>query len=300
MNLECEKGFESTNGDPCKTCAANFYGSGCVNSCECKHWESCDPVNGCVDISTTVNQDMHISYSTCSTCQQMRNNVEKSRDEFVRGRCRSDVKVVVSGAVGVLIGVGVSVIFIFFLKNIKRNKRIDPTIAETNASLEIQAETVNAYEEIDEIISISNDAYINQNGENSDTSSTSINTEQRSQNNLNTDYLNPYQPIIRTTEHHLYMTTVTSEDSSNTAQLDAAGDSPTFCNNDKTDGSGKSDSGSQMSRQLNYVELDMNATMSEDNKVSGKYENTRLFANQQTEKQTASQNTQYAEIVHTF
>ncbi|CAC5417564.1 unnamed protein product [Mytilus coruscus] len=215
------------------------------------------------------------------------------------GNCRSDIKVVVSGAAGVLIGVGVSVIFIFFLNNIQRNKRRDPTIARTNASLEIQAETVNAYEEIDEIILIPHDAYIYQNGENSDTSSTSMNTEQRSQNNLNTDYLNPYQPIIRTTEHHLYMTTVTSKDSSNTAKLDAAEDSSSFCDNDKTDGSGKSESGSRISRQLNYVELDMNATMSEDKEVSGKYENTRLFANQQTEKQTASQNTQYAEIVHT-
>ncbi|XP_071124062.1 uncharacterized protein [Mytilus edulis] len=55
---ECEKGFESTKGDPCKACAANFHGTGCVNSCECKNWESCDPVKGCVNMSTTVNQDL--------------------------------------------------------------------------------------------------------------------------------------------------------------------------------------------------------------------------------------------------
>ncbi|CAC5398317.1 unnamed protein product [Mytilus coruscus] len=187
----------------------------------------------------------------------------------------------------------------FFIQNIQKNKRRDTTIAETNASLEIHTETVNAYEEIDEIILIPHDAYINQNGENSDTSRTSMNTEQRSQNNLNTDYLNPYQPIIPTKEHLLYMTMVTSEDSSNTAQLDAAGDSQSFCDDDNTDGSGKSDSGSRISRQLNYVELDMNDTMPEDNKVSDKYVNTRIYANQSTENKASTQKTQYAQIVHT-
>ncbi|XP_052067570.1 uncharacterized protein LOC127706877 [Mytilus californianus] len=249
---------------------------------------------------TTQNDEIDKAMETTTTNIDFSSSKSKKTldDEHFTEKCRSSVKVVISAFVGILMGFGVGVIFMFFKQSIQRNKRQDPTIAETNASFEIQGETVNAYEEIDDITFVSHDASIYQNEENSDTSSNSINTEQRSENNNNTIYLNPYQPIIPTTKHHLYMITVTSEDSSNTVQLDAV-HSPSFCDDDKTDDSGKSDSGSRISRQLNYVELDMNATMSEDNKVSAKYVNTRIYANQATENKASTQKTQYAEIVHT-
>ncbi|CAC5375590.1 unnamed protein product [Mytilus coruscus] len=94
----------------------------------------------------------------------------------------------------------------------QRYKRRDSAIAETNISLEIQMETLNNYEEIDDIIFISHDTYINQNEENSDTSRTSVNIERRSHNALSTDYLNPYQSKIPITDNHLYITAETSAD----------------------------------------------------------------------------------------
>lgn len=115
-------------------------------------------------------------------------------------------------------GIGIGVVFMIFTQFIQRKKRQNQTIAEANVSSEIQGETMNAYDEVDDISLVLHDDTINQNEENSDTPSTPTSEEQRSHNNLNTDYLNPYQPIIPTTDPHLYMTPDTSTECSNTDQ----------------------------------------------------------------------------------
>ncbi|CAG2251221.1 unnamed protein product [Mytilus edulis] len=212
-------------------------------------------------------------------------------------KCRSSVEVVIFAFVGLLMGFGVGVIFMFFKQFIKRNKRQDPTTAETNESLEIRGDPINAYEEIDDTIFVSHDANIYQDEENSDTSSDSSNTEQRSENTQNTDYLNPYQPIIPTTDPHLYMTPVANTECNNTDPEATAVRSSSFSNDDKN-GSLRSDSDNLISRPLHYVELEIN-TLSEDNKEPDKYVNTSINANRPTENKASTQKTQYAEIVHT-
>lgn len=188
------------------------------------------------------------------------------------------------------------VMIMFVKKCIQRKHKRDLTIAESTVSFESHPEPVNAYEEINDIISVSHDADINQN-DNSDTSNSSVNTERSSQNSQHTDYLNPYQPIIPCTDHHLYMTTATSQDFNSANQfVTEAYSSPV---SGKTEGSNKNYSGSSFSRQLNYVELQMNTSIQAKNNVSDKYVNTLILADQPNLDQPSTQKTQYAEITHT-
>lgn len=136
---------------------------------------------------------------------------------------------------------------------------------------------------------VSQDTNIYEDEENSDTSSDSSNTEQKSENTQNTDYLNPYQAIIPITDPHLYMTPVTSTACSNTDQQASAEESTSLSNEDKTDVSMKNDSGSIMHRPLHYVELEINTTISEDNKAPDKYVNTRIKANRPTANNATKQ-----------
>lgn len=39
INTECEKGFESHQGQPCEPCQPNKYGEFCVEICECKAFQ---------------------------------------------------------------------------------------------------------------------------------------------------------------------------------------------------------------------------------------------------------------------
>lgn len=197
-------------------------------------------------------------------------------------------------------GFGVGVMIMFVKKSIQRKNKRDLTIAESTVSFESQQpEPVNAYEEINDIISVSHDADINQNDEHSDTSYPSVNTERSSQNSQHTDYLNPYQSITPCTDHHLYMTTATSLDSDSTNQFVTEAYSSPFSDSGKTEGSNKNYSGSCISRQLNYVELQMNTSIKAKNNVSDKYVNTCIFADQPNQDQPSTQKTHYAEITHT-
>lgn len=108
-----------------------------------------------------------------------------------------------------------------FKQIMQRNKRNDSAIPEASISLGFQRETLNSYEEIDDMILISHDTDINEDEENSDTSR---NSEQRGHNNLNNDYLNPYQQIIPTSDNYLYITMETSADINTTDQNIAAED----------------------------------------------------------------------------
>lgn len=202
---------------------------------------------------------------------------------------RSSVEVVIFAFVGLLMGFGIGVIFMFLKQFIKRNKRQDPTTPETNELFEIRGDPINAYEEIDDTIFVSHDANIYQDEENSDTSSDSSNTEQRSENTQNTDYLNPYQPIMPNTDPHLYMTPVANTECNNTDPEATAVRSSSLSNNDKN-GSLRSDSDNLMSRPLHCVVLEINI-LSEDNKEPDKYVNTSINANRPTENKASTQKT---------
>lgn len=236
---------------------------------------------------------LHCSYVSYINANINLNNLHYFYDSE---KCRSSVEVVIFAFVGLLMGIGVGVIFMFAKQFIKRNKRQDPT-AETNESLEIRGDPINAYEEIDDTIFVSHDANIHQDEENSDTSSDSSNTEQRSENTQNTDYLNPYQPIIPTTDPHMYMTPVANTECNNT-DSEATAVRSSSLSNDDNNGSLRIYSDNIMSRPLHYVELEIN-TLSEDNKEPDKYVNTSINANRLTENKASTQKTQYAEIVHT-
>ncbi|CAC5401463.1 unnamed protein product [Mytilus coruscus] len=61
--FECEDGFSSDNGEPCRPCSNNYFGRKCASICECGITERCDHVKGCVEISPsteTVKTDDHV------------------------------------------------------------------------------------------------------------------------------------------------------------------------------------------------------------------------------------------------
>lgn len=196
---------------------------------------------------------------------------------------------VISGSIGLFIGVGVSVIFMVCIKIIQKRK--DSVVAETNMSSEIQMETLNNYEEIDDITLISHDTFTNQNEENSDTSRSSIDIEYRSQNDNNADYLNPYQPIVPINDNHLYKTMETSADINTTVQDIAAVDPSPISVNEQNECTDKNDTSSCISQRINYAELELSTT--------DKYENFPIISILPTEDQPSTHKTQYAEIVQT-
>lgn len=128
-------------------------------------------------------------------------------------------------------------------------------------------------------------------------SNRSSGTDKNSASNLD-DYLNPYQPILHTTENHTYRSTVDSEAVSS---IQIKGDhlcsnsrNPTFINIEQDECVGKSPCYSE-SVFLKYSEVEIdNRNVNND---LDNYENTRIF---QTERKSALQiktRTEYAEIM---
>ncbi|VDH92213.1 Hypothetical predicted protein, partial [Mytilus galloprovincialis] len=174
-------------------------------------------------------------------------------------------------------------------------------VFETNSIAEVN-EFESVYEEIDEIVL---DEFIQQSNRSNihvdEISSSSSSTDKNPESNLD-DYLNPYQLILQTTEHHTYKSI---SDFIGVAAIERRDDSacvdmnnPTYVEQDEHI---RKSVDVSKSLCLKYSDLEIDGKQVRNDIDS--YENTRIFRNDvQKERKSSPQpksSTEYAEIIHT-
>ncbi|CAC5422993.1 MEGF10_11 [Mytilus coruscus] len=294
---ECKIGYTSTKGGQCKPCSRDTFGHRCTEIClSCTEHERCDHIHGCTSPVTTIFQSSQQTESLGSLpIDQTTIQSEKSSEN-------KDVSTVqkiypyIFGGGGVF---GITLLCTIFYKirsytSRSRNVVISP-VSNSNAA-------VNRFEGLyDEIDETALDEFIQQSNPNNanvdEISSSSSGTDKNSASNFD-DYLNPYQPILHTTENHTYRSTADGEAVSS---IEMRGDrvcldyrNPTYINVEQYERVGKSPGYSE-SLFLKYSELEI------DNKdiKNGldKYENTRIFQTERKSTPQSKPSTEYAEIM---
>lgn len=175
-------------------------------------------------------------------------------------------------------------------------------VAETNSNA-IVSSSENVYDEIDEIEMHEFIQHLNDNNSYVDEiSSSSSSTDKNSASNFD-DYLNPYQPILQTTEHHTYRST---SDLVAVSSIEKRDDHVhvEICNqpyvNVNQEERVNKISGYSKPQNLKYSDLEIDTC--QVNSDLDEYENTRIFhTNTQIEREKQSQSKagiEYAEIIH--